>query len=140
MTGPPAVLPTPQQAYALAQYQYPLFEEMPIVRIPIAGPAPFNMLAYVRTLVFGVDFGWDNTDTLRRTVTFQTALSVRGFDPNGDPIPVVHSSTGSLRMMQSDSSLDIQCALDAVHPDSRFDDFGRWEVSVTSRTEKTLAW
>ena len=124
-----AALPTPQEVYAVAQYQYPLFEDIPIVRIPVLGPPPFNMLAYVRTLV-GIDFGWEHNDTYRVTLTCPTGLFVRGFDPTGDPIPVVHSSTAVLRMMQNTDDGEFQYAVDAVHPESRFDSYGRWTLTL----------
>ena len=124
-----AALPTPQEVYAVSQYQYPLFEDLPIVRIPVLGPPPFNMLAYVRTLV-GIDFGWEHNDTYRATLTCPTALFARGFDPTGDAIPVVHSSTAVLRMMQNTDDGEFQYAVDAVHRQSRFDSYGRWNVTI----------
>jgi hypothetical protein len=124
------------QVYAILPYRFNLFEVQPVVRIPVAGPAPFNTVAVVRTVVPLFSYGWASGELERLRVTMPTSL--RAPSAVGGPAPV-HSSSGSIRMMQitaetdfmtDDDNTDFVLSLDGVDPVSGFDENGRWHVTV----------
>ena len=125
MNGPQ---PTPFQAYTAARYHYPLFEILPDpLRVPVKGPPPFNMMAVVQTRVWITEYGWADDKLTRRTLEVPTSLTVNGVDPLApERHPVQHSSTGTIRMMQTADDTSFVIALDRIHPGSHFDSRGRW--------------
>lgn len=133
MTGP---YPTPQQAYEQLPYRFPLVDAQPVVRIPVAGPAPFDTVAVVRTVVGLTTYGWAGGEVERQRLTLPTPLLAPG--AVGGPAPV-HSSSATLRMMQisaeqdfvtNDDNTDFVLAVDSIDPVSGFDEHGRWHVTV----------
>jgi hypothetical protein len=125
VNGPP---PTPFQAYAAALYRFPLFELLPEpLRVPVQGPPPFNMLAVVQTHVWISEYAFADNELTRRTLEVPTSLTVNGVDPLApERHPVQHSSTGTIRMMQTTDDTSFVIALDRIHPESHFDARGRW--------------
>lgn len=137
----PFVWPTPFEAYNELPYQFPLVDQQPVVRIPIAGPAPFNTLAVVRTR-FDVITRFGIADGILRTArrTVPTALVLTGYDPErADQQHVEHSTTASLKMIEisaeisdpfSDGNTDFTYRIDDIVADSSLDEQGRWWITV----------
>ncbi|WP_327108314.1 hypothetical protein [Nonomuraea glycinis] len=135
----PVIPPTPEQTYAALPYRFPLFEKQPVVRIPVAGPPPFNTLAVVRTNAHISDYGHANGEIQRRRIVMPTALILADYDPQRpEQQQVVHSSSATVHMMQistevgpfTDDNTDFVIAIDGVVTESTIDEDGRWLVSV----------
>ena len=119
--------------YAVAPDQWPLAEVLPVVRIPIAGPEPFNTLVVVRSQVSVIDQTRPaDGQTHRARLTYGTAFSLVGFYPRIRP-PVDHSTAVSLQMFQSSDDTTFICAVDTVS--GAFDENGRWTVTVDVASE-----
>ena len=109
------------------------------MRIPVAGPAPFNTLAVVRTVAIATSYGWASGEINRRQLIMPTALILAGFDPRRvEQQHVVHSSTATIRMIQisrevgifTDDNTDFIIAVDSIEAESTIDATGRWSVTV----------
>ena len=117
-----------QYWYDQLDYRFPLDDHQPVVRIPVAGPSPYNTLAVIRGFAPGpVDLA---TGRLNRfTFSVITPLILRGYDPlRPEQQHVQHSSTGFLRQMQikegggphiGDWNTEFTIALDNIHSESR---------------------
>ncbi|WP_156409717.1 hypothetical protein [Nocardioides sp. Soil796] len=148
----PARLPTWQELYPLLPYRFPLSEPTPVVRIPIKGPPPFNMVAVVHTRLPGLVTPADGNIRRLQIRGIPTALRVRGFDPGADP--ALHearsSSAPSVRMLQASDDGDFLVACDATGqhqpmPGSGlttcFDDDGRWLLDAdTANMADGVIW
>lgn len=114
--------------YAQAPYKWPLAEVLPVVRIPIAGPEPYNTLVVVRTQVSVIDqLRPSDGQTHRARLAYGTAFSLVGFDPRIRPA-FDYSAAVSLQMFQSSGDTTFICAVDTVS--GAFDGNGRWTVTV----------
>lgn len=129
-TGPP----TPAQVVQRAGFesQAAFNEAVPIVRIPVAGPAPFTTLAVVRSRLWGMVFVGDELH--RAHVTgYPTGLTIAGFDPGRPEQHVVrHSTSVGVSAMAVDDDGDLTVALDSVEAGSTFDRDGTWLLSFDS--------
>ncbi len=131
--------PTPQQIYDLLPYQFPLVDQQPVVRIPVAGPAPFNMLAVVRTVAVVTQYSVADGLMDRQRLSLGTNLVLSGYDPLRPEQQLVrHSSSATVRMMQisaevgalTDDNTNFTFAVDEVETESKLDETGRWYVTV----------
>ncbi|GAA3228501.1 hypothetical protein GCM10017691_19700 [Pseudonocardia petroleophila] len=129
--------PTPAQVVQRAGFesQAAFNEAIPIVKIPVAGPAPFNMLAVVRSRLWGM--GYFGDDLHRAHVTgYPTALTIPRFDPGRPEQHVVHHSTSvGVSAMAADDDVDFTVALDSVASASTFDRDGTWLLSFDSAVQ-----
>jgi len=110
----------------------------PVVKMPIAGPAPFNTLAVARGRGL-IGSGPISDDTLHRTTwRSMTHLKIPGID-HDRPLSeqLVHSSTASILAISSgdqvgieyDSGSNFQIAIDVVHAEAYVDETtGRFGV------------
>jgi hypothetical protein len=110
---------------------YPFTESNKIVRIPVAGPTPFNTLVAVRG--FFPDQGiyylrnWVDGRMHRQAFSVRTAFTLIGFAPG--QVPAFHHSTAAaLRHYYLKPDTSFTVALDKI--DGRFDDAGRWVLDV----------
>jgi hypothetical protein len=117
--------PTPWEAYTALPYHFPLIEMYPVVRIPIAGPEPFNTLAVVRGTAPVSHYGVADGKLHRHRIVAATPFLLAGNDPRVEP-PFEHSTTAVLQMLQATDDTGFVAAADAV--DGYFDDSGRWLV------------
>lgn len=119
---------SPWDWFALLPYQFPLVETFPVVRIPVAGPAPFNTLVVVRTRfsVIG-QFGYADGEISRYTVRVGTGFRLIGHDPRVKPA-FDHSTTAALQMIQSSDDTEFLVAVDTVT--GEFADDGTWLLTV----------
>lgn len=114
--------------YDKAPYQFPLAEIFPVVRIPVAGPEPFNTLAVVRCQVTAIGRTHvSDGQTRRYRLSYGTAFTLAGFDPRIKPASQ-HSSAVTLQMIQASDDTTFIVAVDTV--DGAFDENGRWTVTV----------
>jgi hypothetical protein len=116
--------PSPWEVYAVLPYQFPLFEQQPVVRIPVAGPDPFNTVVVVRGFVPTQEFGVSDNVLHRYRHAVMTNFQLVGFDPRVPP-PFKHSTTAAIQMMQADDDTAFVVAVDQV-VDGLFDDHGNW--------------
>ncbi len=143
MSGPvPFIPPDPWWIYTNGlPYQFPLVDQQPVVRMSVAGPAPFDTLVVVRTVAQITDYAWSNGEyhphhgVVVPTPFVSTAAAAH--------VRPKHSSSAVLRMLQISAQVDdsgpipldddntsFTLAVDAVHPDSHFDSTGRWCVTI----------
>lgn len=91
-----------QDMYPLLPYQFPLVEAQPIVRIPVAGPEPFNTLVVVRFQMGIGEFAW--SDGKFHAITrgpVATGFTLAGDDdPRSHRPPSQHSSMAMLNHQQ----------------------------------------
>lgn len=119
--------------YAIAPYQFPLNDMYPVVRIPVAGPEPFNTLVVVRCQVFVVpEMRISDGRIDRSTFTVATPFKLIGHDPRITPA-VQHSTTVSLQMIQASDDSTFVIAVDTVS--GEFDGDGTWTVTVDVASE-----
>jgi hypothetical protein len=119
--------------YAVLPYQWPLAEVLPVVRIPVAGPEPFNTLVVVRAQVGVIDQTRPSDgQTHHARLALGTAFSLVGFDPRIQPA-FDYSAAVSLQMLQSSGRTTFICAVDTVS--GAFDENGRWTVTVDVASE-----
>ena len=71
----------PMANHPYLPYPYPLFETQPIVRIPVAGPRPFNTVVVVRARVGLTHFGVAYEKRRRYRWAVGTPFQLIGFDP-----------------------------------------------------------
>jgi len=131
--------PTPAQTYDALPYHFPLSDQQPVIRIPVVGPAPFNTLAVVRTVAVVTQYSVADGMMDRQRLALGTNLVLTGYDPlQPEQQHVRHSSSATLRMIQISAETDILTddntsftfAVDEVEADSKFDETGRWYVTV----------
>ena len=120
-------------------YQTPLAEgaQKP-VRIPVAGPAPFNSLVVVRGRVF-TTIGEVTDDVLyRKTVIVGTNFALAQYDQR-DEHPYQHSTSVALNIIQGTEEISFVTAVDAV-VDGFFDDVGRWTLVFDVGAQANDGW
>ena len=127
-------------AYSQLAYQFPQIDVQPVVRVPIAGPVPFNTLAVVRAIAPVGPGGWASGELRRMTFDVPTPLKLRGYRPERpEQQTVEHSSSATIRMMQitegdaphiGDWNINWVYAIDKVHTRSKIADDGRWIVTL----------
>lgn len=124
--------------YQQLPYKYPIIELMPPVRIPIAGPDPFNTLVVVQSQVPVTDLRVSDGDLHRFRFVCGNAFRLIGHDPRVPP-PFEHSTTASLHITQESDDSTFVVAIDAV--DGYFDSSGNWVVvaDVASQWDQVLA-
>ncbi|MFI5952698.1 hypothetical protein [Cryptosporangium sp. NPDC051539] len=143
--------PTSVDAYSHLPYLYPLAEPpASVVKIPVAGPAPFTTLAVIRTRVHLVPvMRFADGVTKRDTLQVATGLFLDGFDPaRPEHRQVVHSSSGTLRMMQisaevdvfTDDNTDFTIAIDSIAAASTVSDQGQWVLTFDVATAFVQTW
>jgi hypothetical protein len=104
--------------------------EKPMLRIPVAGPEPFNTLVVVRGgALWTTRAPWPSDgDTYRWIATAKTPFILQGFDQRVDPV-FDHSTTVVWQFLNVADDTTFLIAEDAVI-EGRFDEEGRWEVST----------
>lgn len=127
-TGFPIQVPTPLEAYASLPYKHPLIDFQPVVRVPIAGPSPFNTLVIVRGKVFTSRYRHADGKLERRKVALGTHFRLVGFDPRMVP-SFAHSTSVALQMMQTSGESAFVTAVDTI--DGQFDSYGNWTIVAT---------
>ena len=120
--------PSPWEVYAAVPYHYPLIETFPIVRIPVAGPDPFNTLAVVRGVFAMSEYTVSDGHVGRPTYIYPTPFQLVGHDPRVMPA-FQHSTTGSLQMIQTTNDSSFVEAVDGIT--GTFDKAGTWTIKVT---------
>lgn len=118
----------PQINYYAMPFQFPLSDPRPVVRIPVAGPEPYNTLVVVRSAFYVGRDGWANGRLQRRTIACSTNFSLIGYDPRVPAIGL-HSTAASLTMLQVSDDTPFATAVDAID-DAFFDETGRWTVII----------
>src|SRR5689334_4041309 len=91
---------------------YPLIEQFPVVRIPIAGPEPYNTLAVVRARL-GSQTSAANGKIYREKVTFATSFTLIGHDPRIKPA-FEHSTMADIWLIAQDDDARFLYAVDTV--------------------------
>jgi hypothetical protein len=115
--------------YPDAPYQFPRTERFPVVRITVAGPAPFNTLVIVRAVVPVIPHNHPADGHIRRnTIILATEFSLVGHDPRTGKPAARHSTTACLQMIQADDDTAFLAAVDTVTGD--FDEQGRWIITA----------
>lgn len=121
--------PTPAQVIDQSPFEARFNEVIPVVRIPVAGPPPFNTLAIVRSRLWGLLVG---TGAIRRVHidNFPTGLTVRRFDPDRPEQHFVqHSTAVGITALQLSDDNTFTVALDSVDASSTFERDGTWLLS-----------
>ncbi len=119
--------PTFWDLYGASAYHFPLTDQQPVVRIPIAGPPPFNTLAVVRGRVYTTSYGVADGKLRRKRAAVETNFSLAGYDSRVSP-PFKHSTSVALNMIQTTDDSAFLTALDEI--DGGFNDRGIWTVVV----------
>jgi hypothetical protein len=90
--------------YSVLKYKFPLNEQHAVVRIPVAGPEPFNTLAVVRAHLGLGQFGWASgtLDTQDRGPVSTSFVLAGQNDPRREPASQ-HSTTAFLNHQQLDA-------------------------------------
>jgi hypothetical protein len=134
-TGATSDAPTPLEQLGRLDYQDTFAQPVPVVRVPILGPPPFNTLARVVTICGGNSALPEPAGHLRhQTVLWPTELVVRGYDPARPEFQHVrHSSTGFVRTMEIENDSRFTIALNEILTESSFDtslsQLGRWVIT-----------
>jgi hypothetical protein len=116
--------------YAGKWGHFPLTESDPIVRIPVAGPEPFNTLAVVRGfLPMGIwgQPGPPDGRLYRETFSVRTSFKLAGHSRGAIPA-ARHSTAAALRYLFLGTDTSFTAALDKL--DGRFDEDGWWLLDV----------
>lgn len=122
--------------------------QIPIVKIPVAGPAPFNMLATVRSVLYGGAVAPDGQLHPVHVLDYPTALTVERFDPDRpEQHYLLHSTSVGLRLMNLDKQIGLLAdnnttftvAIDSVDATSRFDEHGNWLLSFSSAISSDMS-
>jgi len=101
----------------------------PVIRIPVAGPRPFNTLVIVReTISYGQLWPSDG-NIYRFPGKFETSFCLVGYDPRVD-VPYKHSTTAVMYWAQLADDTSFLIAYDAAT--ASFDARGCWIVTVDS--------
>jgi hypothetical protein len=136
----PVIAPTPDEVYHRFFYQFDPLEIIPVVKIPVRGPAPYNTLAVVQSRADITRWSWSLGELSRRSIPVGNGLRVARFDPN-DPRQrqVAHSSSAVIRLMQitdesdfvtDDDNTTFVLAVDRVRAQSTIDDYGHWSLTI----------
>lgn len=118
----------------LFPYEMPLDKRQQILRIPVAGPDPFNTLVVVRSIMTQGGLIMADNDLHRFPfVPMKTHFKLRGFDPlvyppSSQP-PHQHSTCVVVNWHQQDDDAAFVIAADEVA--GHFDDEGNWTVLVS---------
>jgi hypothetical protein len=122
-----------------------------VVRIPVAGPPPFNTLATFNVLVGGIES--TGSDLHQATIVAPTPLVINRFDPGPrEHREMRYSCTGTLRRMAMEDDGDFVAAVDEVGRrdpagvtpleihGADFDRNGNWlvRVSIGETSEEVL--
>src|SRR5438128_2418253 len=96
---------------------YPLNEANRIIRIPVAGPAPFNTLVVVRGFfpqqgIYGLR-NWVDGHVHGQSFSVRTAFTLAGFVPGQTP-PFRHSTTAAVRHYYLDPDTWFLIALNKI--------------------------
>lgn len=111
----------------------------PIVRIPVAGPAPFNTLAVVRGRAMIGSGPISDGRMHRYTWTASTHLHIPDFDHDRPVLDQVRHSTSATilamsswvqRGIENDDGSEFTVAVDAIHPEAVIGDDGRFSVAI----------
>ena len=105
--------PTPFEVYNRLPYRYPLIDFQETVRIPVAGPAPFNTLAIVRGRVPTQAYAPADDVLHRYQHTVATSFTLKDYDPSVPP-PFQHSTVAALQLMEADDDTSFVVAIDEV--------------------------
>jgi hypothetical protein len=100
----------------------------PVIRIPVAGPKPFNTLVVVRETISYGPGPWPSDGNVYRSPSiFETSFSLIGYDPRVD-VPFTHSTTVVMYWVQLSDDTSFLVAYDAAT--AAFDDRGCWIVTT----------
>ena len=101
-----------------------------VVRIPAAGPSPFNTLVNVHCARPGTGILTQHSGTSKALITVTTDFLLLGFDPyNPPPNPYpYHSTTVVLQALSLSDDTSFTMAIDAVS--AHFADDGHWTVTA----------
>lgn len=102
-----------------------------VVRVPVAGPEPFNTLVVVRENRSGPGVGHvtHSDDVVREPIIFETDFTLIGYDPWRDPTPpFVHSTTVVMDHIQLGDDTNFLAALDGVR--AGFNASGKWTIEA----------
>lgn len=125
-TLPSSFTNTSGSAYKSQAYRYPISAGQGVVRIPVAGPAPFNTLVVVRGWVAGA--GGPADDVLRGVrFKIETDFVLARFDQR-KPHRYQHSTTAVLQLIQADGDTSFVAAINKVG--GCFDKRGTWVIMV----------
>jgi hypothetical protein len=105
---------------------FPLVDKYPVVRIPVAGPDPFNTLVVVRCRVTQSVSNTSDGHFRHLGVGFETPFVLANYRAGAQ---YKHSTTGVLQNLQLSDDTSFLESLDAVL-DASFDETGRWVVSA----------
>jgi len=109
-----------------------------VIRIPVAGPKPFNTLVVVRANVSHGPGTWaSDGNVYRPPVIFDTPFRLIGYDPRVD-VPYEHSTTAVIYQIQLTDDTNFLAAFDAVH--GSFNDLGQWIVTINSALASDGEW
>ena len=97
----------------------------PVVRIPVAGPPPFNTLAVVRTQIGST--GTTGYGLFRTTLTVPTSFKLIGHDPRVEPV-FQHSTSATIWLISLTDDNDFLGAVDTVT--GSFADDGTWQITA----------
>jgi hypothetical protein len=111
-------------------YHFPGAPDPQSVRIPVAGPEPFNTLVLVQGYGYWGIGEISNDELYRLRYGIKTSFDLRGYDNlvDLDPIPYKHSTIAAQLMLQADDDTPFVVAIDAV--DGFFDKNGTWVVAL----------
>ncbi|MGI5246053.1 hypothetical protein [Dactylosporangium sp. CA-139066] len=120
----------PPDWYAVAPYRFPLTEQPVVLRLPAAGPAPFNSLVVVRGRIHLTAPSVSDGSLRRFRLTVRTPFTLGGFEAGTAP-SYRDSSAVALGMLQCSDRTPFTVAVDGVR--GAFDDEGRWTLAVEAR-------
>jgi len=107
-------------------YQTGTYDDQKPMRIPIAGPAPFNTLAVVRGRIFTTQGAFTDDVLHRFTVAVATNFKLAGYDQRVKPV-YQHSTSVALQIIQQTEETSFVTAVDEI-VDGFFNDDGRWVI------------
>lgn len=113
--------------YASLPYPPPIGESLPVVRIPITGPAPCNTLVVVRSAISVTPLENSTGQIQRYRFTGSTPFQLIGHDPRTKPVLGGHSTTAALQVVQLENDTTFLYAVDSVS--GEFSDDGTWQVT-----------
>jgi hypothetical protein len=124
--------------YAVLEYQYPLSETYPVVRVPVAGPEPFNTLVIVRGNLSLQPWSWADGKLHHYRFGEATPFRLIGHDPRVEA-PYEHSTTAVIQGIQTSDDTSFATGVDGIG--GSFDSEGRWIVTgeVTAGWDNVLA-
>lgn len=111
-----------------------------VVRIPIAGPEPFNTLVVVReTVSYGLRT-WPGDGRVHNSPgEFRTSFVLSGFQPSADAdVPFKHSTSLTTHHIDLADDTSFMSAFDGL--DAGFDASGRWIVRVDGSLMSDGEW